>query len=569
VTIDQGNKSNAGRPVEIENRTGGSVTFSGPITSKHSNTSGAGLGIRLNQNGIAAARTTIDFQDKIDLTTGPNAAFSATNGGLIKVANAASRLETGSARALTIDSSEIGSGGVTFDSISSGTASSTTPPGGILLNGTGNAGGLTVTGSASANPCSAANITGCTGGTIQNSADPNPGISLTNVGGGVSLTRMNVKSGADDGIRGTNVAGFSMSNSNVSSNGNNTENSERGFDFNNLSGTANFTAITANANREDGMRIGNTAGSVNATVNGGSWTNTIKNDGILIDIDGGTSHTVTVQNATFTQNHGDHYQVASDPTTPGTTVTSTVQGNTMTGNPAIENPADLSRSVGGGVTIGGTQLANITSTVSNNTILGSETSGIDHFPLSQTALIKATIENNTVNSPGSDGIKLEAAGDGTLRASVKNNNIGDATGHPSAYNFAGIEVFSKNTADIDATLQGNVVSDGHTVNSLNGLRAQVGRTGENDSATVCLDAGSTSTPALKNNFTGSSPAAGQFDMRLIQRGSNAALELPGLSPSPATATANINSYMTSRNIGDASSSADTISKVTSGTCTLP
>ena len=76
------------------------------------------------------------------------------------------------------------------------------------------AGGLTVTGNGGT--CDSA--VNCTGGAIQSSTGA--GIDLTSVGGGVSLTRMSVNGGGDDGIRGATVNGLSLANSRVVSNGN-------------------------------------------------------------------------------------------------------------------------------------------------------------------------------------------------------------------------------------------------------------------------------------------------------------------------------------------------------------
>ena len=559
-TYDGGISDDQGQLVSISNQTAGTKDFNGNITDGNDNDGG---GISLSSNTGA----TIRFDGGLTLDTGATNALAATGGGTLAVTDPAGAteniIETTTGIALNVANTNIHSDDLTFRKVDSNGSAT-----GIVLNTTGNAGGLTVTGTDNGQGCTGANFSGCTGGTIQSTTDA--GVALTSVGGGVSLTRMRIANGTGDGVRGTTVNGFSMGTGVVSNNGDNSDNNERGFDFANLSGTASFSSLTVSSNREDGMKIAQTAGSVNATVTGGNWSNTIKNDGILLDADGGTSHALTVQGATFNSNHGDHVQVASDPTSVGTSVTSTVQGNTMTGSAAVE--VGISGSVGGGVTVGGTQKANITSTVTQNTISGTEASGIDHTALSHDAVIEATVSNNTVNSPGSDGLKLEAAGNGTIRSLVENNAVGVATGHPVAYNFAGIEVFSKETADIDATIRNNTISGGHSVNSTNGLRVQSGFTGSTDTATVCVDAGG-ATAALKNTLTGSSPAAGQTDIRMIHRG-NTTMKLPGLSPSPTTNTATVNGYMTSRNTAaDASSAINSGPGVTgtviNGTCTLP
>ena len=87
---------------------------------------------------------------------------------------------------------------------------------GILLDNTANLNGkLVVTGNGGT--CTSA--ASCTGGAIQNSTGA--GISLKSVTGGVSLTRIAVTSGDDDGIRATTVNDLDLADSIVTNNGNN------------------------------------------------------------------------------------------------------------------------------------------------------------------------------------------------------------------------------------------------------------------------------------------------------------------------------------------------------------
>src|SRR6185503_3156841 len=72
----------------------------------------------------------------------------------------------------------------------------------------------------------APNAADCTGGTIQ--ASTGPGILLASTSN-TSLTRMRVTGGADDGIRGSAVTGFSLISSFIENNGNAI--GEGGIDF--------------------------------------------------------------------------------------------------------------------------------------------------------------------------------------------------------------------------------------------------------------------------------------------------------------------------------------------------
>ena len=150
------------RAVFVQNRTGGTVTFSGAISE-------TGGGIFANTN----AGTTISFTGGITANTGVNEGFKATGGGTVSVTGT-NTLATTTSPALTVTGTSIGAGGLTFQSINTNGAA----PNGIVLSGTGAAGGLTVTGTGSAG----------SGGTIQGTSGD--AISLTNVGAPVSLTNM-------------------------------------------------------------------------------------------------------------------------------------------------------------------------------------------------------------------------------------------------------------------------------------------------------------------------------------------------------------------------------------------
>ncbi len=133
-----------GRCVDILNRTGGTILFTGTITNN-----GAGI---LLQNNTGA---TVNFDGAIGLNTGSNPAFAATGGGTVNAANAANTLTTTTGTALNVANATIGVTGLRFRSINVSGAVN-----GIVLNNTGSSGGsVTVTGDGS---------TASSGGTIQN-----------------------------------------------------------------------------------------------------------------------------------------------------------------------------------------------------------------------------------------------------------------------------------------------------------------------------------------------------------------------------------------------------------------
>jgi hypothetical protein len=101
---------------------------------------------------------------------------------------------------------------------------------------------------------------------------------------------------------------------------------------------------------------------------------------------------------------------------------------------------------------------------------------------------------------------------------------------------------------MQATVQNNFIRDPRTV-ALNGIRAQAGQTGSTDNGTLCLDIGSSTNAALKNDATGGGANSGQTDIRLIQRG-NTTFQLPGYTGADNDTTAVAN-YVAARNTGSA------------------
>ncbi len=154
-----------GQLVSVTNNTGDSKSFTGAITDGND---GDGNGVSLTNN----TGTTITFSGGLVLSTGSNPAFTATGGGTINVCDEnpcnpsltgtlVNTLATTTGIALNVANTTIGSNKLEFQSISANGAAN-----GIILNNTGSIGGLTVSGNGGT--CTAANTSGCSGGTIQN-----------------------------------------------------------------------------------------------------------------------------------------------------------------------------------------------------------------------------------------------------------------------------------------------------------------------------------------------------------------------------------------------------------------
>jgi hypothetical protein len=557
-TIGNGSGSSA----TVANRTGGAVTVSGSIND--STDAGGGISLTGNSGGsttfsgasktlntgasaaVAAAfggGHALDFTNgglDIDTTTG--AGFQATGAaGTVSVQGAGNTIATGSGAALNVNGPDIAASDATFQSIASSGAGT-----GISVVDSGSAGGLHVTGTPVGSP------TAGSGGTI--AASTGPGVNLSNTAD-VQLAALNVTNGQDDGIRGANVNGFTLTNgAQITGNGNAV--GERGLDFTGLTGSAAVTGATVSGSAEDNMRVSNDSGTLNAlTVTGGTFatnSTTTGNDGIQLESTGTGSLTATIQNATFTNNRGDHVQVVTDGSTTATQNV-TIANNDMN---ADGNQVGFT-TLGGGITVNPGGSANTTVSVTGNDVERARDSAIVlNIPafreggLPSNATLKATVSGNFVGTSGEadsgsatgDGIYGNFHGNSTATVAILNNDI------RRYVNAFGIDLV-QNDGDgtMNATVKGNTVMESGSI-ALSGTRIVVG--GDvGDNGTSCLDIGDPSTTALKNRFFGTG-VSGAPDIRFRMAG--------GASGAPSTArlagysggahdTSAVNSYLAARN----------------------
>jgi Bacterial Ig domain len=167
----------SGNSVAIEGRTGGTLTLSGPITDD-------GSGVLVTNDSAA----TINFSGPIVASTATHPAFTATGGGTVSTTSSTSTLATTTATALDVEGGTlIGSGGLVFQSISSGTGSPSDPVDGVRISDAGTSGGLSVIG--------LANVAG-SGGTIRHSSGAGAGVSVTD-SGPISLSWMDIAGSGD------------------------------------------------------------------------------------------------------------------------------------------------------------------------------------------------------------------------------------------------------------------------------------------------------------------------------------------------------------------------------------
>src|SRR5262249_10018480 len=155
--------------------------------------------------------------------------------------------------AVNLTNTDVGSSGVTFQSVASNGAAN-----GIVLNTTGSSGQFTVSGTGSA---ACTSVGTCTGGAIPGSTGN--GISLTS--GCVSLPRIDVANGCADGINASTVTNLQLDHSLITGNGNAV--GEQGLDYTNTTGTTTIASSTITGSAESNAIIANTAAGTSDTIN--------------------------------------------------------------------------------------------------------------------------------------------------------------------------------------------------------------------------------------------------------------------------------------------------------------
>jgi uncharacterized repeat protein (TIGR01451 family) len=439
-----------------------------------------------------------------------NTAGIVLNGGGTATATGINTIDSGTATALNVTSTNISATGMTFRSISSSGGSAN----GIVLDNTGTGagnGGLVVIGNGGACTSSAS----CTGGTVSNKigADgTSQGIGVyANATKGVSLTRMQLNDFSNYAVRGTSVSGFTLNNSHVSgANGDNPAIDEGSIIFDGLTGTSSFSGDSIAGSVEDNFRVRNTSGTSDIFINGCAFTGA-PNDNLIVEPSGTATLGAYVTNNTFTGVGGDHFQTI--------TSNSAALNLIFTGNSYSNN---FPGSLGGGITISGGNAGSsehVNFDISNNGTAANPLTGtvqggaININEGVGNGVWEGQVANNfigvaAVNGSGasqSSGLRVENHASGTLTAIVSNNTI-------RQWSTQGISLQAGDTGGngpLNVTITGNVITNPNPASAgdfgilLNG-GTQVGNTNQ-----ICLD--------LKNNNSTGNVSAGGVDYRLRQR----------------------------------------------------
>jgi len=516
-----------GAAVEIQDRNGGVVTFSGNITEA------AGEGIVADGNAGA-----INFSGQISINSGASTAISLTNntgavafnptgngldittttgsgffvaggGGTVSLSGTGNSVSTGSGRAVHIDGVSIATGGVNFQSVGIADGASTT---GIFLRNAGS-GGFNITGSGS---------TAGSGGTINSidtgaslSADSGIGIYIEN-SSNIALSNMNFTGNFGNfGIRGVNVNNFTLRDSVFNGGdaddggfGDSAADDEGVIRFTNLTGTALFEGNNLSDGHEDVIRIDNDTGALNMTVRDSATNQAVigrngtltGNDGILVLGSGASNITLLVDGVDFTGSRGDLVQTDAR---EGATQNVTIRNSNF-----INLHPDVV-SGGGGITLGlsaGTGSGpNVTYSVLGNTFRGAEGTVILASAIGPVGRMSGVIFGNTIgtangtfdqaqantgaNNSG-DGIavrveKLSGPGDLTHAVRIEGNTLRDIDGNGIFLRSNGAADGS-GTARLEATIRNNTIAELGDA-GFAGIYAQIGGNVTNDDGLMGLE----------------------------------------------------------------------------------
>ena len=534
-----GNLSNNGAGttagIEIQDRSGGVVTFTGNISDfngpgivadGNSGTinfggqvaidSGASTAISLTNNSAAINFTPTGFGLDIITSTG-NGFIVDGGGGTVTLSGTGNTVTTTSGRAVEIDGVTIGTGGVNFQSVTVTNGTSTT---GIFLRNAGS-GGFNITGTAST-AGSGGNINSIDGGT-DGSIEQGIGIYIQNTNN-ISLSNIAFTGNfANFGIRGSVVQNFTLRDSTFNAAdtddggfGDNSGQDEGVIRFtgltsteNGLTGTALFEGNTISDGEEDVLRIDNVSGTLNLTVRDSADDAAIigrngtlsGNDGIIVNGSGTSNITVLIEGVQFTGNRGEMIQTVASGTA---TQNVTIRNNTF----ANLHP-DLT-SGGGGISVslsGGTGSGpGVTYNIEGNTFTGAEGTVILTQALGPVGRLSGTILNNAIGTAGGgynsaqattgsngggNGIEVRVEkesfpSDLTHAVRIEGNTIRDVDGFGGIFLRSNGASDGSGTARLEATIRNNTIAE-LGPNALSGIYAQIGGGGGSDDGLLGLD----------------------------------------------------------------------------------
>lgn len=607
------------RPVEIANKTGGSVTLSGLVSS-----SGTTFGVLLTSNAGP-----ISFTGGLTLNTGGNPGFTATgNTGAITTSSGTITTTTGTAvnivgtstasptplnMQLTSVSQNGGTNGIILTNTSSsgspggfrilgngGVCTNATPTctGGTIQNTTANGVFLTSTtnvflnlvrvlnvASVESGTCDSLDVSGCRGALKMTGTVANP---VTTVG----LTNVLFSGSGEEGITGFNVRGFRIEDSEVRGFGQTVD--ENGIHIINLSDTAagqnliedviiNGLATTTPA-PSAGIHIRNTASTVLNDLSIRRGTIRGVEDGVRLTVRDASNSSFLVTNVSMPgELLGDGIDLAV-----GNSGDTNPIGNIIVQNNTLEN----SGFGFGGIVLAAIERGRGTWTVRDNTIRNNGGTAINIAPWSRFNTTTAVVARNNIDCPG---------GDGTIPGNTNTANpcrvgigisVSKEDGGGAGENGVGQVYVDSNTISRAAVAVGGIIRTGLSAGGRLDIRARnnvfTNNTGNpaildepmqfdagsagGPTGTLCLNIGTANSPAGGNNNSAPSAFVGGDSYRIRER-VGATFQLQGISNGSSAPTTD--TFVATNNQTSGASPATVFVSSTGGvtydggTCTTP
>ncbi|MBV8859879.1 MAG: HYR domain-containing protein [Acidobacteria bacterium] len=503
------------------------------------------------------------------------AGISLTGGGSV-ASTGVNTIVTGTGTALNVTNTNIDAAGLTFKSISAGTAAAG-PVNGIVLSNTGSAGGLVVTGNGTSTVGGDAS-----GGTIRNTTGD--AVSLTNTTSpsftNVTIQGTSMGSLTGSGVRGTQVTNFTFKNGTINNVGHfpDTTNSFAGesdlrFDTqvagteNNLSGAVTITNNVLNNALTDGVRIFNFNGTISdLNISGNSLTSgtttgasgNSKGTGINVQILGSAATVSNLTKATIANNTIANFPGGAGIQVQGGNTSATGAGGTV-GTPGSatnvvsitgNNIHGLSTATKMGTnaiifTVSGGNAASRSQgnfDVSNNGTVANPLTNVSGTALAVGnngyATAAAVVNNNVIvanNAVAANGI---GGGNGSVSG---NTNTPDLTltvtnNKVSATNGNGILLVGRGTSGfLKLTIKNNTVGAA-TSGVREGIRVDAGNAASLDDA-VCLD--------ISGNTSAGSGGANGIGLR--KQNTSATINDFGIEGMAATSSPGVEAYVNAQN----------------------
>ncbi|MEA2568906.1 MAG: hypothetical protein QOI24_907, partial [Acidobacteriota bacterium] len=461
----------AQRAVDLQTRTGGTITFSGLITSS------GGAGVFMNN---AAGGSTTVFSGGMTLSTGTSDAFTATGGGVVNVSGT-NNITTTSGKGINW-ATDTSAATVTFNNVTSSTGAAvtitssgatnftlndvtsttgtavaiTTATGAFTfhaINANGAATGISVTGASGSFTVNGTSTTSGTGGTLQNCTAKGADIRTSS---NITLKNMNFTNNATgnlgvattcgDALNGTN--GPTNCNANISlltittatlNNVTATGSKQIGIDVN---GGTNLTLtnVTATGNgnevEEDGVQIVNLLGTL--AISGGTYKDNAANE---FEVQNGVAGTLTItaDSATFSNTaYPTGVTTPSNTTANGGLFLATHGASGSIINPTVTNcifdriytqafRADMAGNTGMTILFGPASGAGNGNTVSNaggGAIITGTNTGTVNFTIRNNGFTNNPAVQPDTNSGGVISARKSSPANGSWTGTIQNNTVG-------------------------------------------------------------------------------------------------------------------------------------------------